>query len=74
VSPLSLTTRRRKEGWLARVPCAVAVGRDGAIARMSFAGRPPSEEVEQLWATTEFVEFRVPVEIPDLTARMPAAV
>jgi hypothetical protein len=66
--------RRRKEGWLARVPCAVAVGRDGAIARMSFAGRPPSEEVEPLWATTEFVEYRVPVEIPDLTARMPAAV
>jgi hypothetical protein len=27
-----------------------------------------------LWATTQFVEYRVPVEIPDLTARMPAAV
>src|SRR4051812_6521454 len=54
--------RRRKEGWLACVPCAVAVGRDGAIARMSVAGGPPGEEVEPLWTTTEFVEYRVPVE------------
>jgi hypothetical protein len=66
--------RRRNEDWLARVPCAVAVDRDGAIARMSFAARPPNEAAELVWATTEFVEYRVPVEIPDLTARAPVAV
>ena len=66
--------RRRREGWLARVPCAVAIGTDGAIARMSFGGLPPSEGAGLLWATTEFVEYRVPVEVPDLMARAPAAV
>jgi hypothetical protein len=63
---------RRREGWLERVPCVVASGDDGAIARMSFAARPPSDGSELLWATTEFVEFGVPVEIPDLLARVPA--
>jgi hypothetical protein len=66
--------RRRREDWLARVPCAVAIGSDGAIARMSFAALPPGEETGLLWATTEFVEYRVPVEVPDLMARVPAAV
>jgi hypothetical protein len=66
--------RRRREDWLGHVPCAVAIGDGGTIARMSYAGLPPSEEVGLLWATTEFVEYRVPVKIPDLTARVPAAV
>jgi hypothetical protein len=66
--------RRRREGWLGHVPCVVAIDSDGTIARMSYAGLPPSEEVGLLWATTEFVDYRVPVEIPDLTARAPAAV
>jgi hypothetical protein len=66
--------RRRREDWLGHVPCGVAIGDHGAIARMSYAGLPPSEEVGLLWATTEFVDYRVPVKIPDLTARVPAAV
>jgi hypothetical protein len=63
---------RRREGWLERVPCAVAVGDDGTIARMSFAARPPDDGEGLQWATTEFVEYGVPVEIPDLMARVPA--
>jgi hypothetical protein len=64
---------RRREGWLERVPCVVAVGGDGAIARMSYAALPPSDDRTALqWATTEFVEFGVPVEIPDLMARVRA--
>jgi hypothetical protein len=66
--------RRRREEWLARVPCAVTIDGDLTIARMSYAGLPPSVERGLLWATTEFVEYRVPVEIPDLMARVPAAV
>jgi hypothetical protein len=66
--------RRRCEDWLRHVPCAVAINRDETIARMSYAGLPRSEEVGLLWATTEFVEYRVPVQVPDLTARVPAAV
>src|SRR3954447_12123291 len=65
---------RRREGRLARVRCAVAVGEDGTIARMSFSGPSPDDGGEALWATTEFVEYRVPVEVPDLMARVPAAV
>jgi len=66
--------RRRREDWLRHVPCAVAINGDVTIARMSYAGLPPSEEVGLLRTTTEFVEYRVPVEIPDLMARVPAAV
>jgi hypothetical protein len=66
--------RRRREEWLARVPCVVAIDRDGTIARMSYAGLPASESAAPLRTTTQFVEYRVPVEIPDLTARVPAAV
>src|SRR4051812_14941188 len=62
---------RRRERWLERVPCVVAIGDDGAIARMSFAALPPNDGFGLLWATTEFVEFGVPVEIPDLMARVP---
>jgi hypothetical protein len=66
--------RRRREDWLASVPCVVAIDRDGTIARMSYVGLPPSEAAGPLTTTTEFVEYRVPVEIPDLMARVPAAV
>lgn len=66
--------RRRREEWLASVPCVVAIDRDGTIARMSYAGRAASELAGPLRITTQFVEYRVPVEIPDLTARVPAAV
>jgi hypothetical protein len=66
--------RRRREDWLRHVPCAVAITGDVTIARMSYAGLPPSEEVGLLRTTTEFVEYRVPVAIPDLMARVPAAV
>lgn len=34
--------------------------------------RRPSDGTGLQWATTEFVEYRVPVEIPDLLARVPA--
>jgi hypothetical protein len=57
---------RRREGRLGRVPCVVALGDDGAIARMSYAALPASDGAGLRWATTEFVEFGVPVEIPDL--------
>jgi hypothetical protein len=63
---------RRRESWLARVPCVVRIGDDGAIAWMSFAALPPSDSAGLLWATTDFVEYGVPVEIPDLMARVPA--
>jgi hypothetical protein len=63
--------RRRREG-LARLPCMVAIAEDGAIASMSFAG--PGVGAGLRWTTTHFVEYRVPVEIPDLRARVPAAV
>jgi hypothetical protein len=67
--------RRRREGWLAAVPCVVAVSQDdGTIARMSFAALPAGDRGTVQWATTEFVEYRVPVEVPDLMARVPAAV
>jgi hypothetical protein len=65
---------RRREAWLARVPCVVTIGPGGAIASMAFAALPPGEGGRLLWATTEFVEYGVPVEIPDLLARSPAAV
>jgi hypothetical protein len=63
--------RRRREG-LAQLPCVVAIAEDGAIAWMSFAG--PDVGAGLRWTTTHFVEYRVPVEIPDLMARVPAAV
>jgi hypothetical protein len=63
---------RRREGWLARVPCLVAISEGGAIARMSFAATPPGDGGGLRWATTEFVEYGVPVEIPDLLAGAPA--
>jgi hypothetical protein len=63
---------RRRRDALAHVPCVVAIGDDGAIARMSFAG--PGGGAGLRWTTTEFVDYRVPVEIPDLMARVPAAV
>ena len=66
--------RRRREDWLRHVPCVVAIDSDVTIARMSYAALPPGEETGLLWATTEFVEYRVPVEVPDLMARVPAAV
>jgi hypothetical protein len=67
--------RRRRGGWLAAVPCVVAVSDDdGTISRMSFAGLPAGDGGTVRWATTEFVEYRVPVEVPDLMARVPAAV
>ena len=65
--------RRERAAWLARVPCVVEVGADGAIASMAFAGLPPERGGGLLWATTEFVAYGVPVEIPDLLARVPAA-
>ena len=65
---------RRREAWLARIPCVVAIGDDGAIASMAFAALPPDEGGGLLWATTEFVAYGVPVEIPDLLARSSAAV
>jgi hypothetical protein len=52
----------------------VAIIGDLTIAAMSCAGLPPSEERGLLWATAEFVEYRVPVQVPDLMARTPAAV
>jgi hypothetical protein len=64
---------RRRADWLSRVPCVVAIGEDGAIASMAFAALPPGEGGGLLWATTEFVEYGVPVEIPDLLARTPVA-
>lgn len=67
--------RWRREGWLAAVPCVVAVSEDDrTIARMSFAALPPGDPGTVRWAMTEFVEYRVPVEVPDLMARVPAAV
>ena len=65
--------RREREAWLAHVPCVVEVGAGGAIASMAFAALPPERSGGLLWATTEFVAYGVPVEIPDLLARGPAA-
>jgi hypothetical protein len=65
--------RREREAWLARGPCVVEVGAGGAIASMAFAALPPERGGGLLWATTEFVAYGVPVEIPDLLARVPAA-
>jgi hypothetical protein len=64
--------RRRRPDWLAQVPCVVTIGDGGAITRMSYVGRRPSDGTALQWATTEFVEYGVPVEIPDLIARVPA--
>ena len=64
---------RRRETWVSRVPCVVAIGEDGTIASMAFAALPSGDRGGLLWATTEFVEYGVPVEIPDLLARCPAA-
>jgi hypothetical protein len=63
--------RRAREAWLRRVPCVVTLGGDGTIASMAFAAVPPGPGGGLLWATTEFVEYGVPVAIPDLT-RVPA--
>jgi hypothetical protein len=72
--PLRPGDARRRRDWLSRVPCVVAIGADGAIASMAFAALPPDAGGGLLWATTEFVEYGVPVEIPDLLARSPAAI
>src|SRR4029078_8681897 len=60
---------RRGAARRARARCVVEVGADGAIASMAFAGLPPERGGGLLWATTEFVAYGVPVEIPDLLAR-----
>jgi hypothetical protein len=66
--------RGRRADRLRRVPCLVAVGADGAIARMSYAAKAFGEHDGLVWTTTELVEYGVPVEIPDLAARARAAV
>ena len=71
-SVLRPTAARRRAAWLACVPCVVAIGDDGAIANMAFAALPPGEGGGLLWATREFVEYGVPVDIPDLLVRSPA--
>ena len=63
---------RRRPDWLAQVPCVVVIGDAGAIARMSYVAGRPNDGTRLEWATTEFVEYGVPVEIPDLMARAPA--